>query len=142
MRHLGRRRYIFVGIALVYNQKRPPLGLLKCCRSGLTSASAISNIFSANLGHYSENGWGALEDQCALLMEPLIFSPLHGEMKGTIGIGNTLTVNLHLLLAKFYCPTQTHHKVLVEMHIFPSDLVMYLGFIVVCYPLAHIIPWV
>jgi kynureninase len=47
---------------------------------------------------------------------------LVGGQPGEVVLMNSLTVNLHLLMATFYRPTQSRYKILVEDPTFPSDL--------------------
>ena len=49
------------------------------------------------------------------------FAELTGSKPSEVIAMNTLTVNLHLLMASFYHPSNERHKILIEAKAFPSD---------------------
>ncbi|HEY2798265.1 MAG TPA: kynureninase [Thermoanaerobaculia bacterium] len=67
--------------------------------------------------HFSgENPWMPYHE---LLAEPM--ARLVGASPGEVVTMNSLTVNLHLMMASFYRPTSERHRILLEEHAFPSD---------------------
>ena len=69
------------------------------------------------LGH--EHGRRAWVGYAERLAPPL--AALAGALPGEVVAMNSLTVNLHLLLASFYRPTRARHRILIESGAFPSD---------------------
>ena len=67
--------------------------------------------------HFSaENPWMPYHE---LLAEPM--AKLVGASPSEVVTMNSLTVNLHLMMASFYRPTRERHRILLEKHAFPSD---------------------
>jgi kynureninase len=67
-------------------------------------------------GHHIEPNW---VDVANPLKEPM--SRLIGASPSEVVFMNTLTVNVHMMMASFYRPTPTRHKILMEKKAFPSD---------------------
>lgn len=68
-------------------------------------------------GHFS--GSTAWMNYHGLVREPL--ARLVGAQPGEVVAMNTLTVNLHLMMASFYRPTRERPAILIEAGAFPSD---------------------
>ncbi|MCU0347651.1 MAG: kynureninase [Saprospiraceae bacterium] len=47
---------------------------------------------------------------------------LVGALESEVVVANTLTTNLHLLMASFYRPTKQRYKIIMEAGAFPSDM--------------------
>ncbi|HBE71922.1 MAG TPA: kynureninase [Planctomycetaceae bacterium] len=72
---------------------------------------------SAVHGHFEgDPAWLDLPEMVSSRMAPLV-----GAKPEEVVVMNTLTVNLHLMMATFYQPTETRFRVLMEEHAFPSD---------------------
>ena len=72
---------------------------------------------SAVHGHFrGKPAWMDLPEMISEQMAPLVGAGPH-----EVVVMNTLTVNLHLMLASFYRPEGRRTKILMEDHAFPSD---------------------
>ena len=63
-----------------------------------------------------ENPWMPYHELLASPMAKLV-----GASPTEVVTMNSLTVNLHLMMASFYRPTAERHRILLEEHAFPSD---------------------
>lgn len=48
-------------------------------------------------------------------------APVVGALPSEVAVMDTLTTNLHLLMASFYRPTAEKYKIILEGKAFPSD---------------------
>ncbi len=68
-------------------------------------------------GHFeSDTPWMPYHELLAPTMAEIV-----GAQQQEVVVMNTLTVNLHLMMATFYRPTEKRHRILIEEHAFPSD---------------------
>jgi kynureninase len=63
-----------------------------------------------------ERPWLAFQERLAQPMADLV-----GALSTEVVVMNTLTANLHFMMASFYKPTTSRFKILIEEHAFPSD---------------------
>ncbi len=72
-------------------------------------------------GHfYADKPWWDYQER---FCQPL--SEIVGAKPSEVGVMNTLTVNLHLLMVSFYNPTPKKYKIICEEKAFPSDQYMF-----------------
>lgn len=98
------------------------LGLQPKCMSQYIQAQ-LNTWSSINVyGHFRElensplTPWQSLAEFAAEKSSRIV-----GALKEEVAIENTLSVNLHLLMASFYRPTPKRNKILLEWKAFPSD---------------------
>src|SRR5690606_10841722 len=60
--------------------------------------------------------WQDMAADCAAKSADIVGASPH-----EIVIMNTLTMNLHVMMASFYKPTEKRHKIILEWKPFPSD---------------------
>ena len=72
-------------------------------------------------GHFAEHGPNLppflhVDDMAAKKMAPIV-----GAAQSEVALMETLTANIHLMLASFYRPTKERFKIIIEGKAFPSD---------------------
>jgi len=67
-------------------------------------------------GYFQPDGWYTIDERLRESMAAVV-----GAQPGEVAIANTLTVNLHFLLASFYRPTRERSLLLIDAPPFPSD---------------------
>ena len=72
-------------------------------------------------GHfYADKPWWDYQERFAVPLSEIV-----GAKPTEVGVMNTLTVNLHLLMVSFYNPTPNKYKIICEEKAFPSDQYMF-----------------
>ena len=72
-------------------------------------------------GHfYADKPWWDYQERFAAPLSGIV-----GAKPTEVGVMNTLTVNLHLLMVSFYNPTPQKYKIICEEKAFPSDQYMF-----------------
>ncbi|KAL2170615.1 hypothetical protein VTG60DRAFT_4628 [Thermothelomyces hinnuleus] len=88
-----------------------------------TWASIGVNGHFTSIGNSPLTAWQDMAADCAQKSVDLVGAASPSE----VIYMNTLTVNLHLMMASFYRPTEKRHKIIVEWKPFPSDYLEWHG---------------
>lgn len=107
-RHRDREQTYFVGNSLGLQPRGARAHVLEVLDKW--AGEAVEGHFSGDTAWMTYHG---------LVREPL--ARLVGAQPGEVVAMNTLTVNLHLMLASFYRPTRERPVILMEAGAFPSD---------------------
>lgn len=106
--HAGRDLHYFVGNSLGLQPRAAATAIAEELASWATNAVE---------GHFrGERPWMHYQ---TTLREPM--ARVVGALPSEVVVMNTLTVNLHLLMASFYRPTRERPAILIEAGAFPSD---------------------
>src|SRR4029079_7563595 len=97
-----------------------------CVHATRVQWNAVASFAEEELDSWAERAVdGHFESQRPWLTYHERFAPplarLGGAQPGEVVAMNTLTVNLHLMLATFYRPTRERSKILIEKNAFSSD---------------------
>ena len=98
---------------------------------GYRPSVAIERLFAnptkGVYGHFKEvedsnlAPWLHVDDDCVPDMAKVV-----GALPSEVAVMQTLTANLHLLMASFYRPTKERYKIILEGKAFPSDHVCFI----------------
>jgi len=106
----GEEEIYFAGNSLGLMPKRTPRYVVEELEKW--KRLAVKAHFSA------ENPWMPYHE---FLAEPMADLVGASSSPSEVVTMNSLTVNLHLMMASFYRPTRERHRILLEDHAFPSD---------------------